>query len=304
MWERVYIPAFEAAAGEPDLAAPRQATGHGPRAGGRRRRPEARQARQLHPHRQHGRAPWKWRAWLDERGFAWDYPAAMWERVYIPGFEAWQQANQTSLSTSSNGHGPRAGGRRRRPEARQARQHIRTGNTAVPPSGAHGLMSAASHGTTRRRCGSASTSRALRRGSRRTKPRSCTSSLGHGPRTGGRRRRPEARPAVAASAPQHGRARQWPVARRAQLPVAHQVPRDTRAAPASGSRSSCRRRRRRSRGRRSPRRSRRSTGRAVRPRVRVARGAGGALPGRPGATVINARYTRAHPLSSCLRVNV
>ena len=41
--------------------------------------------------------PDQWRTWLDERGFAWDYQAAMWERVYIPGFEAWKQANQTSL---------------------------------------------------------------------------------------------------------------------------------------------------------------------------------------------------------------
>ena len=45
----------------------------------------------------HTAVPAQWRAWLEERGFAWDYQAAMWERVYIPGFETWQQANQTFL---------------------------------------------------------------------------------------------------------------------------------------------------------------------------------------------------------------
>ena len=45
----------------------------------------------------HTAVPAQWRAWLDERGFAWDYQAAMWERVYIPGFEAWMEANQISL---------------------------------------------------------------------------------------------------------------------------------------------------------------------------------------------------------------
>ena len=41
--------------------------------------------------------PAEWRTWLDERGFAWDYTEAIWQRVYIPGFQAWLAANQTSL---------------------------------------------------------------------------------------------------------------------------------------------------------------------------------------------------------------
>ena len=33
--------------------------------------------------------PDAWRAWLDARGFAWNYQAAIWERVNIPAFERW-----------------------------------------------------------------------------------------------------------------------------------------------------------------------------------------------------------------------
>jgi hypothetical protein len=31
--------------------------------------------------------PARWRAWLDARGFAWDYNEAVWERINIPAFE-------------------------------------------------------------------------------------------------------------------------------------------------------------------------------------------------------------------------
>lgn len=77
--------------------------------------------------------PAEWRAWLDARGFAWDYRAAMWERVYIPGFEAWQEANQTSLLHVKQRDTVPA------PEAPDGVlhigrlvAHIRTGATAVP----------------------------------------------------------------------------------------------------------------------------------------------------------------------------
>ena len=69
--------------------------------------------------------PAAWRAWLDERGFAWDYQAAMWERVYIPGFQVWHEPD-LALARQATGHGPRA----RRPAAR--RRRIRTETTAVP----------------------------------------------------------------------------------------------------------------------------------------------------------------------------
>lgn len=77
--------------------------------------------------------PAQWRAWLDERGFAWDYQAAMWERVYIPGFQAWQEANHTSLLRVKIADTVPA------PEARDGFlklghlvNNIRTGNTPVP----------------------------------------------------------------------------------------------------------------------------------------------------------------------------
>ncbi len=43
----------------------------------------------------HTATPAHWRAWLDERGMAWDYEEAMWERVRIPGCEQWMRDNNT-----------------------------------------------------------------------------------------------------------------------------------------------------------------------------------------------------------------
>jgi hypothetical protein len=37
--------------------------------------------------------PARWRAWLDARGFAWDYNEAVWERINIPALERWQADN-------------------------------------------------------------------------------------------------------------------------------------------------------------------------------------------------------------------
>jgi len=52
--------------------------------------------------------PDAWRAWLDARGFAWNYPAALWERVYIPAFGRWMTNNNTaSLLRVPSGAGAR-----------------------------------------------------------------------------------------------------------------------------------------------------------------------------------------------------
>ena len=100
--------------------------------------------------------PAEWRAWLDERGFAWDYQAAMWERVYIPGFQVWQEANQTSLLHVKRAETVPA------PEARDGVlpigtlvDSIRTGATTVPAAW-RAWLDERGFAWGRRRCGSAS----------------------------------------------------------------------------------------------------------------------------------------------------
>ena len=133
MWERVYIPGFEAwmEANQISLLHVKRADTVPA--------PEAEDGvlplgtLVNHIRTGHTPVPAQWRAWLDERGFAWDYQAAMWERVYIPGFQVWQEANQTSLLHVKYADTVPA------PEARDGIlklgtlvNSIRTGATAVP----------------------------------------------------------------------------------------------------------------------------------------------------------------------------
>ena len=133
IWQRVYIPGFEAwlAANQTSLLHVKQ----------RDTVPVAEAENGVLPigtlvnsiRKGNTAVPAEWRTWLDERGFAWEHQAAMWERVYIPGFQAWMEANQTSLlhvkrpdtvpaPEASNGVLPIG----------ELVHHIRTGKTAVP----------------------------------------------------------------------------------------------------------------------------------------------------------------------------
>jgi len=78
--------------------------------------------------------PAAWRAWLDVRGFVWNYQAAIWERVNIPAFERWMldkgtdsllhvaQRDVVQSPASADGTLPLG----------QLVSSIRSGNAAVP----------------------------------------------------------------------------------------------------------------------------------------------------------------------------
>ena len=137
VWERIYIPAFERWQAEnPGLAlmhvrhdvvvqcpnAPTGAVNLG------------KLVKNLRARREHTACPARWRAWLDARGFAWDYDEAVWERIYIPAFERYMiNAEVDTLahvptSTRVQSEASRDG----YIELGMLAAHLRTGHTACP----------------------------------------------------------------------------------------------------------------------------------------------------------------------------